>query len=185
MKFTKTAIPGAVLIDLDVHGDSRGFFLESYQRRSYANHGMDEEFVQDNRSFSKKGVVRGLHYQIRHPIGHLVYVTHGRVFDVGVDLRPKSPTFGKHIAVTLAAENNQQLYLPPGVAHGFCALGEENEILYKCTDYYFPDDEAGVLWNDPDLGIRWPLENPVVNPRDAAFPKLKNIDSASLPKARS
>jgi dTDP-4-dehydrorhamnose 3,5-epimerase len=182
MKFTKTAIPGAVLIDLDIHGDSRGFFLESYQRRRYASLGLDVEFVQDNRSFSKKGVVRGMHYQVRHPVGHLVYVTHGRVFDVGVDLRPESPTFGTHVAVTLAAENNQQLYLPPGVAHGFCTLGEENEILYKCTNYYYPDDEAGVLWNDPDLGIPWPLANPVIHPRDAAFPKLKSIDHARLPK---
>lgn len=182
MKVTKTAIPGAVLIDLDVHGDNRGYFLESYQRRRYADLGMDLEYVQDNRSFSQKGVVRGMHYQVRHPIGHLVYVTHGRVFDVGVDLRPGSPAFGKHIAFTLAAENNQQLYLPPGVAHGFCTLGEENEILYKCTDYHFPEDEAGVLWNDPDLGIQWPLANPVINPRDAAFPKLKNIDPACLPK---
>src|SRR5574341_275656 len=181
MKVTKTAIPGVVLIDLDVHGDERGYFLESYQRRCYANLGLDVEFVQDNRSFSRKGVVRGMHYQVRHPIGHLVYVTHGRVFDVGVDLRPGSPTFGKHIAFTLAAENNQQLYLPPGVAHGFCTVGEENEILYKCTDYYFPGDEAGVLWNDPDLGIQWPLMHPSINPRDAAFPKLKNIDPARLP----
>jgi len=184
MKVTRTAIPGAFLIDLEVHGDKRGYFLESYQRRRYANLGLDAEFVQDNRSFSQKGVLRGMHYQVRHAIGHLVYVTHGRVFDVGIDLRPKSPTFGKHIAFTLAAENNQQLYLPPGVAHGFCTLGEENEILYKCTDYYFPDDEAGVLWNDPDLGIQWPLTNPVITPRDAAFPRLKNIDPANLPRVR-
>lgn len=182
MKVTQTAIAGAYLIDLDIHGDRRGFFLESYQRRRYAGYGIDAEFVQDNRSFSQKGVVRGMHYQVEHPIGHLVYVTHGCVFDVGVDLRAGSPTFGRHIAFTLSAESNQQLYLPPGVAHGFCTLGEENEILYKCTEYYYPDDEAGVLWNDPDLKIQWPAMNPVIKPRDAVFPRLKDIDPAKLPK---
>lgn len=182
MKFTETEIAGAYLIDLDVHGDRRGFFLESYQRRRYAECGLDVEFVQDNRSFSLKGVVRGMHYQAKHPIGHLVYVTRGCVFDVGVDLRMGSPTFGRHIAFTLSAEKNQQLYLPPGVAHGFCTLGEENEILYKCTEYYYPDDEAGVLWNDTDLEIRWPVTNPVIKPRDAAFPRLREIDSTRLPK---
>lgn len=181
MHVATTPIAGAYLIDLDVHGDERGFFLESYQRRRYAQYGLDMEFVQDNRSFSGKGVIRGLHYQVRHPVGHLVYVTHGCVFDVGVDLRRNSPTFGRHIAVTLSAENNRQLYLPPGVAHGFCTLGEKNEILYKCTEYYYPEDEAGVLWNDPDLGIQWPVANPLIKPRDAAFPKLKDIDPARLP----
>ena len=182
MKLTNLKIEGAYLIDLDVYGDKRGFFLESYQRQRYSECGLDTEFVQDNRSFSEKGVVRGLHYQVKHPIGHLVYVTHGSVFDVGVDLRRDSPTFGQHIAFTLSAENNQQLYLPPGVAHGFCTLGEENEIIYKCTEYYYPDDEGGVLWNDPDLGIQWPVKDPLIKPRDAAFPRLKDIESARLPK---
>jgi dTDP-4-dehydrorhamnose 3,5-epimerase len=182
MKVTETVIAGAFLIDLDVYGDERGFFVESYQRRRYKDLGLDMEFVQDDRSFSRGGVVRGMHYQVRHPIGHLIYVTHGCVFDVGVDLRRNSPTFGQHVAVTLSAENNQQLYLPPGVAHGFCALGEENEILYKCTDCHYPEDEAGILWNDPDLGIQWPVKNPVIKPRDAAFPKLKDIAPARLPK---
>jgi len=182
VKVMKTAIAGAYLIDLDVYGDKRGFFLESYQRKRYAAHGLDVEFVQDNRSLSQKGVVRGIHYQVEHPIGHIVYVTHGRVFDVGVDLRHNSPTFGRHIAFTLSAENNQQLYLPPGVAHGFCTLGEENEILYKCTEYYYPGDEAGVLWNDSDLGIQWPINDPIIKPRDAVFPRLRDIDPARLPK---
>lgn len=183
MKVTTTPIPGALLIDLDVHGDARGFFLESYQRQRYAAAGLDVEFVQDNRSRSRKGVLRGLHFQVRHPIGHLIYVTHGRVFDVGVDLRQGSPAFGQHVAFTLTAEKHQQLYLPPGVAHGFCALAEENEILYKCTEYYHPEDEAGVLWNDPDIGIRWPLADPLIHPRDAAYPKLKDIDPSGLPRA--
>jgi len=182
VKVTETNIAGAFLIDLDVYGDKRGFFLESYQKERYAKHGLDIEFVQDNRSFSQKGVVRGLHYQVKHPIGHLVYVVRGSLFDVGVDLRSDSPTFGEHISCTLSAENNQQLFLPPGVAHGFCTLGEENEILYKCSEYYYPDDEAGVLWNDSDLAIQWPVKNPVIKPRDAAFPRLKDIDPARLPK---
>jgi dTDP-4-dehydrorhamnose 3,5-epimerase len=137
--------------------------------------------VQDNRSFSQKGVLRGLHYQVHHPVGHLIYVTHGCVFDVGVDVRRNSPTFGQQIAYTLSAESNQQLYLPPGVAHGFCTLGHENEILYKCTEYYYPDDEAGVLWNDPELDIQWPVIDPLITPRDAAYPKLKDIDPAKFP----
>jgi dTDP-4-dehydrorhamnose 3,5-epimerase len=181
IKTTNTAIAGALLIDLDLYGDERGFFLESYQRRRYAAAGIDIEFVQDTRSFSQKGVVRGLHYQVCSPIGHLIYVTQGCVFDVGVDLRRNSPTFGQHIAYMLSAESNQQLYLPPGVAHGFCTLGEKNEILYKCTDYYYPDDEAGVLWNDPEFGIQWPVANPTITSRDSSYPRLKDIDPARLP----
>jgi len=182
MKVNKTEIEGAYLIDLDVHGDKRGFFLESYHQQRYAEHGIDVKFVQDNRSFSLKGVVRGLHYQVQRPIGHMVYVTHGCVFDVGVDLRPHSKTFGKHIAYTLSAEKGQQLYLPPGVAHGFCTLGERNEILYKCTEYYYPDDEAGVVWNDPDVGIAWPIDPPLIKERDALFPMLKDVPKARLPQ---
>lgn len=182
MKVSATAIAGAYLINLDVHGDRRGFFLESFQRKRYAEHGLEFDFVQDNRSCSEKGVLRGMHYQIRNPIGHLVYVTRGRIYDVGLDLRVQSPTFGQHIAYILSGESNQQLFLPPGVAHGFCTLGEDNEILYKCTEYYYPDDEAGVLWNDPDLGITWPIEEPNIQPRDALFPRLREIDSSRLPK---
>jgi dTDP-4-dehydrorhamnose 3,5-epimerase len=184
LKVHKTAINGAFLIDLDVYGDKRGFFLESYQRKRYVENGLDIDFVQDNRSLSQKGVMRGMHYQIQHPIGHLVYVTHGCVFDVGVDLRANSATFGQHIGFMLSADKNQQLFLPPGVAHGFCTLGEENEILYKCTEYYYPDDEAGVLWNDPDLGIDWPIRDPIIKPRDAAFPRLREVDPARLPKVQ-
>jgi len=181
LKVTETAVEGAYLIDLDVYGDKRGFFLESYHCQRYAEHGIDVEFVQDNRSFSIQGVVRGLHYQIRHPIGHLVYVTHGCIFDVGVDLRPHSATFGKHVAYTLSADKHQQLYLPPGVAHGFCTLADENEILYKCSEYYDPDDEAGVLWNDPDIGINWPIQHPEIKERDAHFPRLKEISPSHMP----
>lgn len=182
MKATETPIAGAYLIDLDVFEDERGFFLEAYQKRRYADLGLFREFVQDNHSFSKKGVLRGLHYQVSRPVGHLIYVLRGRIFDVGLDLRPASPTFGKHAAFMLSDERRQQLYLPPGVAHGFCALGESNEILYKCTEYYYPDDEAGVLWNDPDLGIDWPIADPSIKERDLTFPRLKDIDRSRLPR---
>ena len=182
MKVTKIKFDGAYLIDLDVYSDERGFFLESYQRMRYAAYGLDVNFVQDNRSFSKKGVVRGLHYQINRPIGHLIYVIHGSIFDVGVDLRIKSPTFGEHFSIVLKADNNQQLYFPEGVAHGFCALAEENEILYKCTEYYDPNDEAGVVWNDPEIGIKWPIRDPTIKESDANFPQLKDIERTKLPK---
>ncbi len=182
MKVHKTEIDGACLIDLDVFGDKRGFFLESYEKKRYVDHGINVEFVQDNRSYSGKGVLRGLHYQVEHPIGQLIYVIRGRVFDVGVDLRRESPTFGKHVAYTLSADKPQQLYLPPGVAHGFCTLAEENEILYKCSEYYYPDDEAGILWSDPDIGIDWPVSNLLVKGRDAEYPLLKDVTGSRLPQ---
>ncbi len=166
MQVRKTEIDGAFLIDLDVHGDERGFLLESYQKSHYADYGIDYDFVQDNHSWSVGGVLRGLHYQVQHPIGHLIYVVRGSVFDVGVDLRANSRTFGKHVTCTLSAAKKQQLFLPAGIAHGFCTLAEENEILYKCTEYYYPDDEAGVIWNDADIGIEWPIKDP-------AFPDFR------------
>lgn len=179
----QAAISGAFLIDLLVHEDNRGAFLESYHRSRYMECGIKVDFVQDNRSISGANVLRGLHYQVNHPIGHLIYVTKGSIFDVGLDLRPNSPTFGCHLSMVLSAEQHQQLYLPPGVAHGFCTLEKHNEILYKCSEYYYPKDEAGVLWNDPDLGIRWPSLNPHVKKRDAAFPRLRDIYYSKLPKS--
>lgn len=182
MRVNQTNISGAYLIELSVHRDNRGFFLESYQRARYIECGIKAEFVQDNRSSTGKGVLRGLHYQVCNPIGHLICVTRGRIMDVGLDLRPNSPTFGCHLSMELTEERHEQLYLPPGVAHGFCTLGECNEMSYKCTEYYYPEDEAGVLWNDPDLGIEWPFLNPSIKPRDAAFPRLRDIDSSRLPR---
>lgn len=182
MNVVETGIYGAYLIELDVFGDQRGFFLESYQRRRYMDSGINAEFVQDNRSFSGGRVLRGLHYQVEHPIGQLIYVTRGEVFDVGLDLRRDSPTFGHHVSYTLSEDLPRQLYLPPGVAHGFCTLAEENEILYKCSEYYYPDDEAGVLWSDPDIGIKWPIESPVINARDAGYPCMKDVDESMFPR---
>lgn len=184
MKVKPTLIEGAFLIELEVHGDDRGFFVETYQAQRYRDHGIKYDFVQDNHSRSEKGVVRGMHYQIEHAIGHLIYVTKGCIFDVGVDLRLGSSTFGQHIGFELSENSHQQLFLPPGVAHGFCALAERNEIWYKCTDFYYPEDEAGLLWNDPDVGIRWPIEAPNLKPRDAMFPRLRDIESSRLPKVR-
>ncbi|QWD91085.1 dTDP-4-dehydrorhamnose 3,5-epimerase [Polynucleobacter sp. MWH-Braz-FAM2G] len=182
MRVQSTAIAGALLIELDVHSDNRGFFLESYQSKRYAEFGIDHVFVQDNHSCSEKGVVRGIHYQIEHPIGHLIYVTKGHILDVGVDLRPASPTFGRHISFELSAEMHQQLFLPPGVAHGFSGLGEWNEIWYKCTDFYYPEDEAGLLWNDPDLGIDWLINSPNIKVGDIFFPRLRDIHPSRLPR---
>lgn len=182
MHIEKTKILGVYLIELSVHRDERGFFLESYQRTRYFNSGIVAEFVQDNRSSTGKDVLRGLHYQVNKPMGHLVYVTKGRIFDVGLDLRLNSPTFGQHMSITLSAERHQQLYLPPGVAHGFCTLGESNEVYYKCTEVYDPKDEAGVLWCDPDLGIGWPISDPIIKSRDAMFPRLRDIDRSRLPR---
>ena len=181
MHAIQTNIMGSYLIDLDLFEDSRGSFAESYCQKKYQQMGINENFVQDNRSRSKKNVLRGLHYQVQHPIGHLIYVLHGSVFDVGLDLRVKSPTFGHVYCHTLSAQQNQQLYLPPGVAHGFLALEQYNEILYKCTDYYYPEDEAGVVWNDPDLAIPWPTLHPEIKGRDANFPRLKELLPTQLP----
>lgn len=184
MKVHPTAIAGAFLIDLDVNVDERGFFLESFHAKRFSEIGINYDFVQDNRSHSSGGVIRGLHYQIENPIGHLIYVIEGCIFDVGVDMRLASPTFGKHIAFELSADKHQQLFLPPGVAHGFCSLAERNEIWYKCSNFYYPDDEAGLLWNDPELGIRWPIDSPKIKPRDASFPRLNEIGVSRFPKVR-
>ena len=142
MKAKETIIPGALIIELECYGDERGFFLETYQQRRYQELGLDIDFVQDNRSYSRKNVLRGMHYQVKYPQGHLVYVIRGEIFDVGLDLRSNSPAFGKWFGKCLSAENHEQLFLPAGVAHGFCVLSDEAEILYKCTDYYHPDDEG-------------------------------------------
>jgi dTDP-4-dehydrorhamnose 3,5-epimerase len=171
-----------LIIDLDRYGDERGFFMEIYERRRYGRHGLDLEFVQDNRSLSCRNVLRGMHYQINHPQGHLVHVSRGEVFDVGLDLRRGSPTFGQWCGNILNADEPRQVFLPPGVAHGFCVLSDKAEILYKCTEYYYEGDEGGVLWNDPDVGITWPIERPMIKDRDAAFPALKDIADYMLPK---
>jgi dTDP-4-dehydrorhamnose 3,5-epimerase len=159
MKATAAAIEGVWLIEPEVFGDARGFFFESYNRRAFrAATGVDAEFVQDNHSRSSRGVLRGLHYQVRQPQGKLVRALHGAIFDVAVDLRKRSPSFGKWVGVELSAESKRQAYIPPGFAHGFLVISEHAEVLYKTTDYYAPEHERTLRWDDPAIGIAWPLE---------------------------
>lgn len=153
----KTFIEGLYIIKPAVFGDSRGYFMETYNKKDYAEAGLDMDFVQDNQSKSRKGVLRGLHFQIEHPQGKLVSVLQGEVFDVGVDLRKGSNTYGKWYGITLSGDNKTQFYVPAGFAHGFVVLSEEAVFSYKCTDYYHPEDEGGIIWNDPDIAIEWPL----------------------------
>ncbi|MFW5857883.1 MAG: dTDP-4-dehydrorhamnose 3,5-epimerase, partial [Planctomycetota bacterium] len=151
MKRIETDLPGVVLVEPEVHGDRRGFFLEAYNARDFAAVGIDDVFVQDNHSLSRRGVLRGLHYQLGQPQAKLVRVIRGEVYDVAVDVRRGSPHFGRWTAVTLSAENKLQLYVPKGFAHGFCVLSTEAEFVYKCSDYYAPAEERGIAWNDPAL----------------------------------
>jgi dTDP-4-dehydrorhamnose 3,5-epimerase len=170
MNVTTTAIPGVLLLEPKVFGDSRGFFFESFNQRVFeAAIGGTAHFVQDNHSRSERGVLRGLHYQVAHPQGKLVRVVAGAVFDVAVDIRSGSPTFGRWVGVELTADNKRQLWIPPGLAHGFLVLSDTADFLYKTTDFYSPADERCIVWNDPVLAIRWPLaESPRLSDRDAA-----------------
>lgn len=159
MNIHQTNLPGLLIVEPDVHGDERGFFLETWNQRRYLEAGFPNvRFVQDNHSRSMRGVLRGLHFQRKHPQGKLVQVVTGSVYDVAVDLRPGSPTFGQWLGTELTADNHRQLWIPPGFAHGFCVLSEHADFQYKCTDFYRPDDEGGIRWNDPQLGVAWPLE---------------------------
>ncbi len=158
MKFTPLSIPDVVLIEPKVFGDERGFFMESWHAKLFADNGIDADFVQDNHSLSAKGILRGLHYQLEQTQGKLVRVTAGKAFDVAVDIRKTSPTFGQHVSAILSAENKHMLWVPPGFAHGFLSLEDGTEFLYKCTDYYAPEHERCILWNDARLAIDWPLE---------------------------
>lgn len=178
---TKTAIPGVLILDPKVFGDARGFFFESFNARDFANAtGLNVEFVQDNHSKSTRGVLRGLHYQIEHAQGKLVRVVHGEVFDVAVDLRRSSPTFGRWVGERLSAENHKQLWLPPGFAHGFVVLSESAEFLYKTTDYWYPEYERSLRWNDPAIGIDWPIDTqPLLAPKDAAAKPLAEAECFS------
>lgn len=181
VKYTKTSIPGVLLIEPDVFRDSRGFFLETHHQNKYAEEGIGKPFIQDNRSHSKKGVLRGLHYQLRFPQGKLVYVITGEIFDVAVDIRRGSPTFGKWEGIYLSSENNRQIFVPEGFAHGFCVLSETADVLYKCTDYYHPEDECGILWSDPTVGIEWPVAEPILSPKDSQYSVLSETADTDLP----
>ena len=179
MKAIPTGLPGVILLEPKVFGDDRGFFFESYNRRAFREAtGLDPDFVQDNHSRSARNVLRGLHYQVRQPQGKLVRVTSGEVYDVAVDLRRSSPTFGRWVGLTLSAANRRMLWVPEGFAHGFVVTSDHAEFLYKTTDYYAPEHERSLLWNDPALGIAWPVEGtPLLKPRDAAAPPLASAET--------
>lgn len=172
LEVRKTDLPGVLLITPPVFRDDRGFLLESFNEAALAKLGVAAHFVQDNHSRSAKGVLRGLHYQLRHPQGKLVRVGRGKIFDVAADIRRGSPTFGKWVGTVLDDRDLNALWIPPGFAHGFCALSDDVDVCYKCTEYYAPGDEGGVPWNDPLLGIKWPVENPITNAKDRSYPPL-------------
>ncbi len=176
MKVLPTEIPGVLIIEPKVFGDERGFFLETFHWKRYADAGIPGPFVQDNYSRSVKGTLRGLHFQEPQGQGKLVQVVAGTVFDVAVDIRRGSPTFGKWVGVELSADTKRQLWVPPGFAHGFCVLSEAADFQYKCTTLYAPEHEHAIAWNDPDLAIRWPIsEEPKLSAKDAAAPRLKDV----------
>jgi len=179
-----TDLPGVVIIEPRVFSDARGFFFESYHAERYGQAGIPPVFVQDNHSSSIKGTIRGLHYQLRHPQGKLFRVIRGSVFDVAVDIRRGSPTFGRWTGVELSADNKRQLFIPAGFAHGFCVTSEGAEVEYKCTDLYVSDDQHGVLWSDPTIGIQWPVREPVLSDQDKALLPLIT-DRNDLPVYRS
>ena len=174
-KFIPTAIADVLIVEPSVFGDERGYFLESYNQKDFAAAGITTVFVQDNQSSSKRGVLRGMHFQKRFPQAKLVRVLSGEVFDVAVDIRPQSPSFGAWVGVTLSAQNRRQLYIPRGLAHGFLVLSEQAEFFYKCDEFYHPEDEGGLRWDDPSVGIKWPLPAgtaPILSPKDRDNPGL-------------
>ena len=181
MKVTETTLPGVLLIEPRLFGDSRGAFWETWNAARYAEAGIPSAFVQDNVSRSSHGVLRGLHLQHPQAQGKLVQVLQGEVFDVAVDLRRDSPCFGQWVGATLSVENARQLWVPPGFHHGFCVLSDVAVFCYKCTDFYAPQTELGVLWNDPDIGIDWPLEDPILSDKDVALPRVSEVARDRLP----
>lgn len=178
MQFVQTDLPGVIVVEPDVFEDARGFFYETYHARKYAAGGIREPFVQDNLSRSVQGTVRGLHYQIKNAQGKLVTVIEGSAFDVTVDIRRGSPTFGKWFGIELSAANKRQVYIPTGFAHGFCVISGPAILHYKCTDFYSPADERGVIWNDQSIKIDWPISNPVLSPKDQGYKSLVEMDTA-------
>lgn len=181
MKTTPTDLPEVLLIVPDVHRDDRGFFVETYHAARYHEAGLDAPFVQDNHSRSGRGTLRGLHAQIARPQGKLVRVTHGEVLDVAVDIRRGSPSFGRHVSAILTGDGFEQLWIPEGFAHGFCVISETAELQYKCTDFYDPTSELTIAWNDPEIGIRWPIEEPLLSAKDRDAPNLSDCAPELLP----
>lgn len=180
LRFRHAEIPGVVIVEPQVHGDDRGFFLETYHVEKYREGGIALPFVQDNHSHSARGTLRGLHAQFPHPQGKLVRVIEGEIFDVAVDIRRGSPTFGRHVAATLSSQNFKQIYVPPGLAHGFVVTSATAQVEYKCTDLYHPECELAIAWNDPDLAIPWPIESPTLSPKDANGARLCDVEDRLL-----
>lgn len=181
MEIIKKPLEGVLILAPRVFDDERGFFMETYHKERYIELGMTADFVQDNLSFSRKGSLRGLHYQHPHGQAKLVQVLVGHVFDVTVDIRSGSPTFGKWFGIHLSDEKRKQVFIPEGFAHGFCVLSDTALFLYKCSDLYAPDCEGGVLWSDPDVGIDWPMKEPILSDKDAVYPCLRDIPVDRLP----
>jgi dTDP-4-dehydrorhamnose 3,5-epimerase len=184
MKTIATPLDGLILIEPRIFGDNRGFFLETHNQRRYRQCGIDCSFVQDNLSFSVKGTLRGLHFQNANPQAKLVQALTGEIFDVAVDIRPHSTTFGKWFGIRLSEQNKYQLFIPQGFAHGFCVLSDKALFSYKCSAYYDPQDEGGILWSDQTLAIDWPLKNPILSEKDRQLPQLAEIVPDSLTRAR-
>lgn len=179
MRFTPTRIPEVIIVDPDVFDDDRGFFMETWHEKAFEAAGIDARFVQDNHSSSPRGILRGLHYQVERPQGKLIRVVVGEAFDVAVDLRRSSPTFGQWAGATLSAANKRSIWIPPGFAHGFVVTGEAADMIYRCTDYYSPQHERTLRWDDKDVGIEWPLdviEQPILSARDADGALLKDAE---------
>ena len=181
MNIITTSIEGVLIIESAVFKDNRGFFMETYQQERYSKYGIKQTFVQDNLSFSVQGTLRGLHYQVKHPQAKLVQVITGEIFDVAVDIRPGSSTFGKWTGAFLSDQNKRQLFIPEGFAHGFCVISKITHFLYKCSDFYAPEDEYGINWADSDIGIEWPVKNPIVSEKDRQNPDLCDLLPNPLP----
>lgn len=181
LKIETTPMQGLLVIEPVVYADTRGHFLETFQQQRYREKGVPADFVQDNLAFSHKNVLRGLHFQVTYPQAKLIQAVSGEIFDVAVDVRPGSRTFGTWFAVRLSAENRRLLFVPEGFAHGYCVTSETATVMYKCSEYYHPEDEGGVLWSDPKIGIDWPVPQPVVSDKDARLPTLETLPPDQLP----
>jgi len=175
MQFLPTKIPDVILVEVPKFADHRGFFMETYHEQKFSDGGISAKFIQDNHASSQKDILRGLHYQLKYPQGKLVRCIQGEILDVAVDIRKSSPTFGQWIGEILSAKNAKQLYVPPGFAHGYVVRSEQAEVEYKCTELYHPEDEYGILWNDPEIAIEWGVENPILSEKDKQQPLLINV----------
>ncbi len=181
MNIITTSLEGVLIIEPGVFEDNRGFFMETYNQNKYQKSGINRLFIQDNLSYSVRSTLRGLHFQIKHPQAKLVQVIKGEIFDVAVDIRKGSPTFGKWTGVVLSAQNKRQMFIPEDFAHGFCVISETAYLLYKCSDFYAPDDEGGIIWSDPDISIEWPVKDPIISEKDKHYPRLCELLPEQLP----